>query len=211
MDVWTDNMSMMLGFKAQHMVKSAPRVIAGLRPIENPKTMQERNHNRMTFLERLRTQLDASPRDMAFTKEEREELQKYGYGDLAALFTRTPKQQPKAKAKQPTATDGKVMNFDIPEAEVEDLGKQWLKTHPEFDGYEAMQRLIQDPSVSQSARAKAYYILTGHQLPMGTVTGYTTEKDEHGNIFVKSVTANGEVVTNRRFADEASAKREQDP
>lgn len=210
MDVWTDNMSMILGFKAQHMVKSAPRVIAGLRPIENPKTMQERNHNRMTFLERLRTQLDASPRDMAFTKEEREELQKYGYGDLAALFTRTPKQQPKAKAKQPTATDGKVMNFDIPEAEVEDLGKQWLKTHPEFDGYEAMQRLIQDPSVSQSARAKAYYILTGHQLPMGTVTGYTTEKDEHGNIFVKSVTANGEVVTNRRFADEASAKREQD-
>lgn len=210
MDVWTDNMSMMLGFKAQHMVKSAPRVIAGLRPIENPKTMQERNHNRMSFLERLRTQLDASPRDMAFTKEEREELQKYGYGDLAALFTRTPKQQPKAKAKQPTTTDGKVMNFDIPEAEVEDLGKQWLKTHPEFDGYEAMQRLIQDPSVSQSARAKAYYILTGHQLPMGTVTGYTTEKDEHGNIFVKSVTANGEVVTNRRFADEASAKREQD-
>ena len=210
MDVWTDNMSMMLGFKAQHMVKSAPRVIAGLRPIENPKTMQECNHNRMTFLERLRTQLDASPRDMAFTKEEREELQKYGYGDLAALFTRTPKQQPKAKAKQPTATDGKVMNFDIPEAEVEDLGKLWLKTHPEFDGYEAMQRLIQDPSVSQSARAKAYYILTGHQLPMGTVTGYTTEKDEHGNIFVKSVTANGEVVTNRRFADEASAKREQD-
>lgn len=209
-DVWTDNMSMMLGFKAQHMVKSAPRVIAGLRPIENPRTMQERNHNRMSFLERLRTQLDASPRDMAFTKEEREELQKYGYGDLAALFTRTPKQQPKAKAKQPTTTDGKVMNFDIPEAEVEDLGKQWLKTHPEFDGYEAMQRLIQDPSVSQSARAKAYYILTGHQLPMGTVTGYTTEKDEHGNIFVKSVTANGEVVTNRRFADEASAKREQD-
>lgn len=208
MDVWTDNMAMMIGFKGQHMIKSAPRVIAGLRPIADPKTMQERNHNRMSFLERLRTQLDASPRDMAFTKEEREELQKYGYGDLAALFTRTPK-QPKAKAKQPTTTDGKVMNFDIPEAEVEDLGKLWLKTHPEFDGYEAMQRLIQDPSVSQSARAKAYYILTGHQLPMGTVTGYTTEKDEHGNIFVKSVTANGEVVTNRRFADEASAKREQ--
>lgn len=208
MDVWTDNMAMMIGFKGQHMIKSAPRVIAGLRPIADPKTMQERNHNRMSFLERLRTQLDASPHDMAFTKEEREELQRYGYGDLAALFTRTPK-QPKPKAK-PTTTDGKVMNFDIPEAEVEDLGKQWLKTHPEFDGYEAIQRLIQDPSVSQSARAKAYYILTGHQLPMGTVTGYTTEKDEHGNIFVKSVTANGEVVTNRRFADEASAKREQD-
>lgn len=209
MDVWTDNMAMMIGFKGQHMIKSAPRVIAGLRPIADPKTMQERNHNRMNFVERLRKQVDASPRDMAFTKEEREELQKYGYGDLAVLFTRTPKQQPKAKAR-PKSTDGKVMYLDIPEADVEDLGRQWLKNHPEFDGYEAMERLMQDPNVSQSARAKAYYILTGRQLPMGTVTGYTTEKDEHGNIFVKSVTANGEVVTNRRFADEASAKREQD-
>ena len=213
MDVWTDNMAMMIGFKGQHMIKSAPRVIAGLRPIANPKTMQERNHNRMSFGELLRKQLDASPRDMAFTKEEREELQRYGYGDLAALFTRTPKQRPKPKAK-PRTTDGKVMYLDIPEADVEDLGKQareqWLKQHPEFDGYETMERLMQDPNVSQSARAKAYYILTGRQLPMGTVTGYTTERDENGNIFVKSVTANGEVVTNKRFADEASAKKEQD-
>lgn len=209
MDVWTDNMAMMIGFKGQHMIKSAPRVIAGLRPIENPQTMQERNHNRMSFVERLRKQVDASPRDMAFTKEEREELQKYGYGDLATLFTRTPKQQPKPKSK-PTTKDEKVMYLDIPEAKVEDLGKQWLKQHPEFDGYEAMERLMQDPNVSQSARAKAYYILTGRQLPMGSVTGYTTEQDENGNIFVKSVTANGEVVTSRRFADETLAKKEQD-
>lgn len=209
MDVWTDNMAMMIGFKGQHMIKSAPRVIAGLRPIENPQTMQERNHNRMSFVERLRKQVDASPRDMAFTKEEREELQKYGYGDLATLFTRTPKQQPKPKSK-PTTKDGKVMYLDIPEAKVEDLGKQWLKQHPEFDGYEAMERLMQDPNVSQSARAKAYYILTGRQLPMGSVTGYTTEQDKNGNIFVKSVTANGEVVTSRRFADETLAKKEQD-
>lgn len=209
MDVWTDNMAMMIGFKGQHMIKSAPRVIAGLRPIENPQTMRERNHNRMSFVERLRKQVDASPRDMAFTKEEREELQKYGYGDLATLFTRTPKQQPKPKSK-PTTKDGKVMYLDIPEAEVEDLGKQWLKQHPEFDGYEAMERLMQDPNVSQSARAKAYYILTGRQLPMGSVTGYTTEQDENGNIFVKSVTANGEVVTSRRFTDETLAKKEQD-
>ena len=209
MDVWTDNMAMMIGFKGQHMIKSAPRVIAGLRPIENPQTMRERNHNRMSFVERLRKQVDASPRDMAFTKEEREELQKYGYGDLATLFTRTPKQQPKPKSK-PTTKDGKVMYLDIPEAEVEDLGKQWLKQHPEFDGYEAMERLMQDPNVSQSARAKAYYILTGRQLPMGSVTGYTTEQDENGNIFVKSVTANGEVVTSRRFADETLARKEQD-
>ena len=210
MDVWTDNMAMMLGFKAQHMVKSAPRVIAGLRPVENPQTMQERNHNRMNFMERLRKQMDASPRDMAFTDMEREELRKQGYGELADLFKHTPKQKQTKPQQKPTTTDGKTMTFDIPEADVEDLGKQWLKNHPEFDGYEAMERLVQDPTVSQSARAKAYYILTGRQLPMGTVTGYSTETDEHGNIFVKAMTANGEVVTNKRFADEASAKREQD-
>lgn len=207
MDVWTDNMAMMIGLKGQHMIKSAPRVIAGLRPIENPQTMQERNHNRMSFVERLRKQVDASPRDMAFTKEEREELQKYGYGDLATLFTRTPKQQPKPKSK-PTTKDGKVMYLDIPEAKVEDLGKQWLKQHPEFDGYEAMERLMQDPNVSQSARAKAYYILTGRMLPMGTVTGYTTNKDANG-VTVQAMTAQGEVVTSRHFKTEEEAKKEE--
>ncbi len=211
MDVWTDNMAMMIGFKGKHMIQSAPRVIAGLRPISEPKTMQERNHNRMNFLERLRTQMDASPSDMAFTNEEREELRKAGYGELADLFKYRPKQKNTTKPKhKPQSTDGKVMYLDIPEADVEDMGRQWLNQHPEFDGYEAMERLMQDPSVSQNARAKAYYILTGRQLPMGTVTGYTTETDENGNIFVKSMTANGEVVTSRRFADEASAKKEQD-
>jgi hypothetical protein len=205
-DIWTDSMATMLGFKAQHLVKSAPRVIAGLRPVANPKTMEERNHNRMSFVERLRKQMDGSP--MSFTDEEREELKNCGYGDLAQLFVRTPKQQ-KQKSK-PANTDGKTMYLDIPEADVEDMGKEWLKLHPEFDGYDAMERLVQDPNVSQNARAKAYYILTGHKLPMGTVTGCTRETDGKGNIYVKSVAANGEVVTRRRCKDEASAKAEED-
>ena len=116
--------------------------------------------------------MDASPRDLDFTKEEREELRRNGYGDLASLFTRTPKQPNKPKAK-PTMTDGKTMTFDVDyqHADAERV------SNPEFDGYEAMERLMQDPNVSQSARAKAYYILTGRMLPMGTVTGYTTNKD----------------------------------
>ena len=228
-DVWTDSMAMMLGFKAQHMVKSAPRVIAGLRPIADPKTMQERNHNRMRFVEMVRKQMDASPRDLAFSREEREELQKYGYGDLATLFTYTSKKSktnddgiPYAEAERGRAIN-KTIESPIYEAHDDGDGRVYYtrmgtmkKEVPigfvksEFDGYEEMERLMQDPNVSQSARAKAYYMLTGRQLPMGTVTGYTTEKDENGNIFVKSVTANGEVVTSRRFADEASAKKEQD-
>ena len=203
MDIWTDNMAMMLGFKVSHGIKSAPQVIAGLRPIAEPKTMEERNHNRRSFAERLRKRMDASPRDLDFTKEEREELRRNGYGDLASLFTRTPKQPTKPKAK-PTMTDGKTMTFDVDyqHADAERV------SNPEFDGYEAMERLMQDPNVSQSARAKAYYILTGRMLPMGTVTGYTTNKDANG-VTVQAVTAQGEVVTSRHFKTEEGAKKEE--
>lgn len=203
MDIWTDNMAMMLGFKVSHGIKSAPQVIAGLRPIAEPKTMEERNHNRRSFAERLRKRMDASPRDLDFTKEEREELRRNGYGDLASLFTRTPKQPNKPKAK-PTMTDGKTMTFDV-DYQHADAKRV---SNPEFDGYEAMERLMQDPNVSQSARAKAYYILTGRMLPMGTVTGYTTNKDANG-VTVQAVTAQGEVVTSRHFKTEEEAKKEE--
>ena len=203
MDIWTDNMAMMLGFKVSHGIKSAPQVIAGLRPIAEPKTMEERNHNRRSFAERLRKRMDASPRDLDFTKEEREELRRNGYGDLASLFTRTPKQPNKPKAK-PTMTDGKTMTFDVDFQHA----KAERVSNPEFDGYEAMERLMQDPNVSQSARAKAYYILTGRMLPMGTVTGYTTNKDANG-VTVQAVTAQGEVVTSRHFKTEEEAKKEE--
>ena len=203
MDIWTDNMAMMLGFKVSHGIKSAPQVIAGLRPIAEPKTMEERNHNRRSFAERLRKRMDASPRDLDFTKEERDELRRNGYGDLASLFTRTPKQPTKPKAK-PAMTDGKTMTFDVDyqHADAERV------SNPEFDGYEAMERLMQDPNVSQSARAKAYYILTGRMLPMGTVTGYTTNKDANG-VTVQAMTAQGEVVTSRHFKTEEEAKKEE--
>lgn len=203
MDIWTDNMAMMLGFKVSHGIKSAPQIIAGLRPIAEPKTMEERNHNRRSFAERLRKRMDASPRDLDFTKEEREELRRNGYGDLASLFTRTPKQPTKPKAK-PTMTDGKTMTFDVDYQHAE--AKR--VSNPEFDGYEAMERLMQDPNVSQSARAKAYYILTGRMLPMGTVTGYTTNKDANG-VTVQAMTAQGEVVTSRHFKTEEEAKKEE--
>lgn len=210
MDIWTDNMAMMLGFKVSHGIKSAPQVIAGLRPIAEPKTMEERNRNRRSFAERLRKRMDASPRDLDFTKEEREELRRNGYGDLASLFTRTPKQPTKPKAKptrpkaKPTMTDGKTMTFDVDYQHAE--AKR--VSNPEFDGYEAMERLMQDPNVSQSARAKAYYILTERMLPMGTVTGYTTNKDANG-VTVQAMTAQGEVVTSRHFKTEEEAKKEE--
>lgn len=204
MDVWTDNMAMMLGFKAQHGIKSAPRVIASLRPIKQidgrPLTQAERNHNRMDFEERLRRNLDASPSDLSFTADEREELRRAGYGELADLFSLDRVQE----AYQPNAAEGAI------ELRAERVEAETISRNPEFDGYSSMEELMQDGNVSQSARAKAYYILTERRLPMASVTGYTTNTDADGRVTVNSIAANGEVVTSRTFKNEQEAKQETD-
>ena len=222
-DAWTESMAMIVGFKGQHMVKSAGQVIAGMRPVANPRTMEERNKNRRGFAENLKRTMDAgankqwnaNQQDVRFTKEELAELKQRGYGNLAAEPTPTEKVLPKKKPSQPKRpknTDGLTVYFDVGSGKKEaeaDPKMKWLQQHPEFDGYATMDKLMQDPNVSQAARAKAYYMLTGRQLPMGTITGWNVGKDDKGNIWVKSVTSEGEVVTSRRFTDEASAKREE--
>ena len=70
-----------------------------------------------------------------------------------------------------------------------------------------MKRLMNDKGVSEATRAKAYYILTGRMLPMSTITGYTTDKTEDGDIVVKSMSAQGDVVTSRLFTNEKAAQR----
>ena len=206
MDVWTDNMAMMLGFKVSHGVKSAPRVIASLRPVKpvggRPLTQAERNHNRMDFEKRLRRNLDASPSDLSFTSDEREELRRAGYGELADLFSRDRVQEVQRPDIDPA--EGAI------ELRVERVEAETISRNPEFDGYSSMEELMQDGRVSQSARAKAYYILTGRRLPMASVTGYTTNKDADGRVTVNSIAANGEVVTSRTFKNEQEAKQETD-
>ena len=206
MDVWTDNLAMMLGFKAQHGLKSAPRVIASLRPVKpvdgRPLTQAERNHNRMDFEERLRRNLDASPGDLSFTSDEREELRRAGYGELADLFSRDRVQEVQRPDIDPA--EGAI------ELRAERVEAETISRNPEFDGYSSMEELMQDGRVSQSARAKAYYILTGRRLPMASVTGYTTTTDADGRVTVNSMAANGEVVTSRTFKNEQEAKQETD-
>lgn len=205
-DVWTDNMAMMLGFKAQHGIKSAPRVIASLRPIKptngRPLTQAERNHNRMDFEERLRKSMDASPNDLAFTADEREELRRAGYGELADLFSRDRVQEVQRPKINPA--EGAI------ELRAERVEAETVHRGPEFDGYSAMEELMQDGRVSQAARAKAYYILTGRMLPMGTVTGYTTTTTEDGRVTISATTADGEIVTTRTFKNEQESKQEVD-
>ena len=187
-DVWTDNMGMMLGFKASHAIKSAPRVLDALRT--------DGKRYGFSFKERLNKQMEASPSDAGFTSEELDELRNNGYMDLSMLFRNAQKQ----KSTSPKS-------HEVSKEVVDDYENLTPDT---FDGYEAMKRLMNDKGVSEATRAKAYYILTGRMLPMSTIAGYTTDKTEDGDIVVKSMSAQGDVVTSRQFTNEKAAQGEID-
>lgn len=187
-DVWTDNMGMMLGFKASHAIKSAPRVLDALRT--------DGKRYGFSFKERLNKQMEASPSDAGFTSEELDELRNNGYMDLSMLFRNAQKQ--------------KNTNPKSHEVSKEVIDDYENLTPDTFDGYEAMKRLMNDKGVSEATRAKAYYILTGRMLPMSTITGYTMDKTEDGDIVVKSMSAQGDVVTSRQFTNEKAAQGEID-
>lgn len=187
-DVWTDNMGMMLGFKASHAIKSAPRVLDALRT--------DGKRYGFSFKERLNKQMEASPSDAGFTSEELDELRNNGYMDLSMLFRNAQKQ----KSTSPKS-------HEVSKEVVDDYENLTPDT---FDGYEAMKRLMNDKGVSEATRAKAYYLLTGRMLPMSTIAGYTTDKTEDGDIVVKSMSAQGDVVTSRQFTNEKAAQGEID-
>lgn len=86
MDVWTDNMAMMVGFKAKHMIKSAGNVLGDLKASFDSPTNGRKN--RLDFESRLRQRMDApSDGGLSLTKDEAAELSKHGYGDLRELIT----------------------------------------------------------------------------------------------------------------------------
>ncbi|MDE5828216.1 MAG: nucleotidyltransferase domain-containing protein, partial [Duncaniella sp.] len=210
-DVWTDNMAMMAGFKLSHAIKTAPAMIRSLRPIQptgdRPLSREERIHNNRSFAERLRERLDQSPSDIAMSKEEREELKRKGYGDLSNLFAYDPEHKSRKTGSAQklegdyTGITGLSRTVDY-EPTLDETG------NPTFDGYSEMERLMEDESVSEATRAKAYYILTGRMLPISTVTGWSMDEGEDGTIYVSSINQQGGVVTSRKFSDRKAADRE---
>lgn len=188
MDVWTDNMAMMAGFKAQHLLKSAPRVIGELAASKNGKS---------GFETRLRQVLDGRP-DLALTEDEKKELEFRGYGDLKDLteeYSRYAEAKEEYDKARPTTTDAsRMIEGGDGQAELP---------------YNRFVELMTDNSVSEAARAKMYYYLTGHGLPMSTVMGSSIleDKDADGNVTgytVQSFGANG-VITSRSFGDKKRA------
>lgn len=188
MDVWTDNMAMIAGFKAQHLLKSAPRVIYDLARSKNGKA---------GFETRLRSILDGRG-DLALTEDEKKELERRGYGDLKDLteeYSRYAEAKEEYDKARPTTTDAsRMIEGGDGQAELP---------------YNRFVELMTDNSVSEASRAKMYYYLTGHGLPMSTVMGSSVleDKDADGNVTgytVQSFGANG-VITSRSFGDKKRA------
>ncbi|MBD5201804.1 MAG: hypothetical protein HDS81_00600 [Bacteroidales bacterium] len=191
-DVWTDNMTMMAGFKATHILKSAGTVLGDLKAsFDSPTNGQK---NRLDFMSRLRMRMDmpsdgglAVTRDgrmsvsLALSKDEVAELNRYGYGDLRELV--------ESAEKTGNAEDGALITQNAPRI------------------VSRLTDMVNDSRISEAARAKMYYYATGRKLPMSTIMRGEMIEDGSGGFIVESQGANG-VITSRSFKSRKAADLE---
>ena len=179
MDVWNDNMAMMVGFKAKHMLKSAGGVLGDLKAsFDSPTNGQK---NRLDFESRLRQRMDApSDGGMALTEDEKAELKRYGY-DLRDLV--------ESSERTGDPAEGSLIAQNAPEI------------------VSRLTDMVTDPRISEAARAKMYYFATGRMLPMSTVMRGELIEDGDGGFIVESQGANG-VITSRSFKSRKAADLE---
>lgn len=179
MDVWSDSMAMMVGFKAKHILKSAGGVLGDLKAsFDSPTNGQK---NRLDFESRLRQRMDApSDGGMALTEDETAELKRYGY-DLRDLV--------ESAERTGDPAEGSLIAQNAPEI------------------VSRLTDMVADPRVSEAARAKMYYYATGRRLPMSTVMKGELIEDGNGGFIVESQGANG-VITSRSFKSRKAADLE---
>lgn len=179
MDVWNDNMAMMVGFKAKHMLKSAGGVLGDLKAsFDSPTNGQK---NRLDFESRLRQRMDApSDGGMGLTEDEKAEFKRYGY-DLRDLV--------ESSERTGDAAEGSLIAQNAPEI------------------VSRLTDMVTDPRISEAARAKMYYFATGRRLPMSTVMRGELIEDGDGGFIVESQGANG-VITSRSFKSRKAADLE---
>lgn len=179
MDVWSDNMAMMVGFKAKHILKSAGGVLGDLEAsFDSPTNGQK---NRLDFENRLRQRMDApSDGGMGLTEDEKAELKRYGY-DLRDLV--------ESSERTGDPAEGSLIAQNAPEI------------------VSRLTDMVTDPRVSEAARAKMYYYATGRRLPMSTVMRGELIEDGDGGFIVESQGANG-VITSRSFKSRKAADLE---
>jgi hypothetical protein len=186
LDDWLGSVALMGGFKVQGGLKSARKNI-----------MELSREGRAGFETRLRSMLERSSRpDYSLTKDEKLELAKAGYGDLAELvegYKNTSADQRAAiEGRRPVVLEANE-NGEIP--------------------YNRFIELVEDKNVSEAARAKMYYYVTGHGLPMSTVMGSTIGEyaDANGNVkgyVVQSFGKDNGVITSKTFKNKKDADME---
>lgn len=177
-DIWDDNMAMMVGFKAQHMLKSAGGVLMDLKAsFDHPTNGQK---NRLDFESRLRQRMDASSDELALTKDEKAELERYGY-DLREIV--------ESSERTGNPAEGGLIAKDAPEI------------------VSRLTDLVRDTRISEAARAKMYYYATGRRLNPSTIMRGELVEDGNGGFIVESIGANG-VITSRSFKDRKAADLE---
>lgn len=200
-DAWGESAAMVASMKIAGTATHAPQTVKHVKQVLGELRGADAREHR-SFSERVANMMNRSAFDISLTKEEREELRRGGYGELSDLFVKRGKQDVRNDAKpEDGAIEPYAERVDAEEILPENRDRN-------LDGYDLMQRLMDDPNISQASRAKAYYILTGHMLPMATITGYREVENEDGTITIQSVAANGEVVTTRDFKNRDQADRE---
>ena len=181
-DVWTDSMAMMIGFKIHGTIKSVWSRLAEM--AKNPGNVRAGIETRMRWM------LDGQPK-MALTADERAELKKYGYDDLDKLIDDCRAVAGRRRGENAGTPSG---NQQIEGGEVP---------------LNRFQELMEDKNVSEAARAKMYWYLTGRRLPASTVINSKVieNRDESGRVVsytVQSLSREG-VVTSRTFTSKRRA------
>lgn len=195
-DAWTQSAANIFGMKVAGKISHPGQLIGNVKSTIAELRRDGARHG-MNFREKVKMMLDRSPLDIKLTKEEREELKRFGYGDLADIFVKEGEQglngvevgHMNERSRTPVGDPNGGMDL------VSGEFKQ-----SEYDGYATMEKLMNDKRVSEASRAKLYFILTGKMLPMSTITGWNMVESEDGQTFsINSYNSEGGVVTSKTF------------
>ena len=184
-DVEAENISMIFGMKLGNKAMGAAKMASA--PMKASQRLRSllKGDGKTTFSQRMRAAIEASP--VKLTQEERNELAAYGYGSVEAMLRRR-----KGDIRDENGRRSVTADY------ADDVA-----------GYDAINALMSDPNVSEAARAKVYYIVTGHTLPMHAVMGWNIVEN-NGRYVVESTGAGNQVITRRVFGSRDAVDAEVD-
>ena len=192
------NLAMVLGFKVQGALQQGASTVRKIREahqrtgISLPDAVRlVRNENRIgsEFL----------------TEHDRETLRRAGCGDLTDILF---PEHGKTSRGQSRPSDGskwweKAREVSVAHAQQGEGSTSKLKDVT--DGYELLQRALENKSVPQELKAKLIHIVTGGHVGTSPIHNVRTAR-RGGEIIVEALDRNGEVISSRSFKSERAAK-----